>query len=169
MQFIAQRADVTAATICYHFGDKDGLWEGVLQGIYGRLGQMTEGLSVEGDLRGMLASVYGLADREAQAFRLVLRQITDEGRLDRRTRDERMGGYLDMASIWLGNRFDVPPLQARRTLVCLTHLIMRFVTNHIDDNQVALGTLNPEQTRETIVNLLTTVAEKLLSGSADKE
>ena len=96
MQFIAQRADVTAATICYHFGDKDGLWDGVLQAIYLRLGAMTQGLSMEGDLRGMLESVYVLAEREAQAFRLVLRQITEEGRLDGRTRDDRMGGYWDL-------------------------------------------------------------------------
>jgi len=167
MQVIAHRANVTAATICYHFGDKARLWDGVLEGIYFRLGQMTGTLSVQGDVRTLLGSIYELAERERQAFRLVLRHITEEGRLDKRTRDDRMGAYLDMASVWVGSRFEVPPLRARHAIVCLTHLIMRFVTNHADDNQVALATLKPDQTRKTIVSLLALVAEKLLSGPVE--
>lgn len=162
LALVGERAGVTAASICYHFGHKAGLREAVMDALYARLGGLVSSLDDDATLGEWISVVMDFSMTHRDGLRLILRHIMETGGLGRATREDRMSPLLDVLSVRLGARFSAPPENARRALVSGTHLLMRFVTNEPEDNRVALGLGRVDEVRAEVEGILLSVARHLL-------
>lgn len=166
---IGARAGVTAAAICYHYGDKPGLRDAVLDAIYVRLTRLAVGLDDRATLSELVRVILGFAQENRDAMRLILRHITEGGGMDHRMREDRMNPLLGLLATRLARRFETTDANARRALVSCTHLLMRFTTNQPEDNRVALGLETQEEAEAQIAGILTSVARHLLFTPIEME
>lgn len=173
---IAQKAGVTAATLPYHFRDKQGLWDAVIAEFYKDLLEFGRELiadnaasperTASAEIAAALAKVYDWAEEHRNGIRVIIRNVIETGALDRQVREERMGMALALVSKAVASRYGVDDRQARDAAIGVTHLITRFVTNSPDDNTSAFGVASHDEARLRIVGVLVRVAHTLL-GVAD--
>ena len=166
LALIAQRAGVTAATLPYHFKDKQGLWNTVIGEFYKNIMQFAMSLVPAGSeplgLAQALERVYAWSEQNRNGIRVIIRNVIETGSLDRQVRDIQMGPALDLVSRLTAQRFGVPLVRARNASVVVTHLVTRFVTNSPEDNRQAFGVATAEEARERIVGLIVETARALL-------
>jgi len=164
---IAERAGVTAATLPYHFKNKEGLYAAVIEGVYGDLITLGRTLGARARFEDVVREVYAWAEDNRDGIRLILRAIIEQGGLDHSVRELRMGPTLDLISRLIAQRYGVAPQGAREGVVALTHLVMRFVTNRPEDNCIAFGITDPELCRRRIIDLLSRTGRHLMGLSED--
>jgi AcrR family transcriptional regulator len=162
LSVIAERAGVTPATLCHHFGGKQGIYEAVTDEVYRELGTLASAIDPSRPLEELIDAVYTHAERNAGGIRFLLRQIVEAGGVPAHVRKRHMRPWLEKLSAILGARFDVDAQAARTAIVALTHLVMRFVTNTEEDNRVALDAADARETRARIMTILTGTAQHLL-------
>ena len=158
---IGREAGLSAAALSYHFGDKAGLYAAVIDGLYAELPALTQALAGRRTLPEVVATLWDFADARREAARLVLRQIVEAGGLGEAFRD-RVGPTTDGVAGWFASAFGTSPAAARRAVVALTHLIIRFANQPWQDNALALGTEGPQATRAAILETLIAVAGALM-------
>lgn len=163
---IAERAGVTAATLPYHYGDKRGLYDAVVDSIYKDLLAFGPSLAGASGLREVLGTIYLWAESRRDAIRVMLRSIIEEGGLGDDLRERRMAPVLDAMSRLIAAHYQRPVREAREMVVTLTHLIMRFATNTDRDNCVAFDVATSEEARERIIDILHRVGANLLGMPA---
>ena len=134
----------------------------MIDAIYARATRLTRALRGDAPLDVLIEEIYGFAEENRDALRLILGHIVEEDGLDPTTRDVRMTGSLALIAPIVAARFDVSVGRAREALVCLNHLVMRFVTNQPEDNRVALDAADADEAREKILALLVSIARHLL-------
>lgn len=161
---IASVASLTPAALCYHFETKQGLFDAVIDAIY----KDVAGLVLELNSRPQLTlteiveGIYGFGIRHRSAIRLLVRNIIETGGLSERTRQVHMGPLNATAATQLAKKLDVPLHCARETIVVLTHLFTRFITNTDRDNQVALDVAPTDDVHRKIIELMLKVGEATL-------
>lgn len=174
---IAHKAGVTAATLPYHFRDKQGLWDAVIADFYKKLlafGSTLGGVGgpAPGEDSGALASasleqaltrVYDWSERNRNGIRVIIRNVIETGALDQQVREVRMGMALELVSRVVAQRFQVDEARARDAAIAVTHLVTRFVTNSPDDNLAAFGVSSPAEVRRRVIDILVRVARALLA------
>lgn len=174
---IAQKAGVTAATLPYHFRDKQGLWDAVIGEFYKDLLEFGRELiadnaaagqrSASAELSAALAKIYDWSEEHRNGIRVIIRNVIETGSLDRQVREERMGLALSLVSKAIASRYGADDRMARDTAIAVTHLITRFVTNSPDDNCSAFGVATHDEARARIIALLSRVAHTLLGLPSD--
>ncbi|MCA9515736.1 MAG: TetR/AcrR family transcriptional regulator [Myxococcales bacterium] len=159
---IAEAAGVTAATLPYHFKNKEGLFEAVVDGIYKDLASL--GRQFAGPMRfaDVVRGIYDWAEDHRDGIRVMLRAILEKGGLDEPLRTMRLGPTLDAMARLVSAHYRVPENNARECLVAVTHLVMRFATNLPEDNMVALAATDPADGRERVIALMAKVGAGLL-------
>ena len=163
---IAERAGVTAATLPYHFKDKQGLWDAVIAGFYKEIVRFAATMATGGSppraLEEALGLVYAWAEENRNGIRVIIRNVIETGSLDKQVRDVQMGPAFDLVSRLTAQRFGVSLERARNAAVVVTHLLTRFVTNSPEDNRQALGVATLDEARQRIVASLAVTARALL-------
>ncbi|MFO0751067.1 MAG: TetR/AcrR family transcriptional regulator [Myxococcota bacterium] len=159
---IAQKAGVTAATLPYHFRDKQGLWDAVIEQFYREL--LTFGATLTGDItiEDALRRIYLWSEDHRNGIRVIIRNVIETGSLDRTVREHRMGAALEMVAKVIARRLGVGDRPARDAAISVTHLVTRFVTNSPEDNRQAFGVASDEEVRERVVEILVRVSRALL-------
>lgn len=159
---IAQKAGVTAATLPYHFSDKQGLWDAVIDSFYKELFSFAGTLKPDDDLDEVLPRFYDWSNEHRNGIRVILRNVIETGALDRQVREIRMGTAFDLVAKLVMRRYSVPELAARDATIAVTHLITRFITNSPEDNRRAFMVQTDDEARERIVVILLKTAHVLL-------
>jgi AcrR family transcriptional regulator len=162
---IAQKAGVTAATLPYHFGDKQGLWDAVIGLFYKRLSAFALTLLEAASLEDALTRIYDWSSDQRNGIRVIIRNVIETGSLDRQVRELRMGEALTLASRAIAGRYGIGEAHARDTAIAVTHLVTRFVTNSPDDNRSAFGVATDAEVRARVISILVRVASTLLGVS----
>lgn len=165
LALIAQRAGVTAATLPYHFRDKQGLLEAVVDQFYRELMAFGSAFGVPSTLDEGLARVYAWSEAHRDGIRVILRGVLERGGLEAEVREQRMGQALALGAAVVSERFGVGERAARDAGVALTHLVVRFVTNSPEDNRRALGVATDDEVRARVLDILGKVARTLLGLS----
>lgn len=159
---IASVAGVTPATLCHHFGSKRALYDTVVDNIYKDFLSLANGVDPTMPLPKLLEAIYEHLDGRRDSVRLLMRNIIDSGGITRRIREVHMGPQLAFVSHAVATRFKVPIANARRAVIVLTHLVMRFITNSDDDNRTAFGVDTAEALHDEIMTTLHETAIALL-------
>ena len=161
---IAQKAGVTAATLPYHFSDKQGLWDAVIELFYKEMLAFAATLKgdVEDPIGEALPRFYDWALAHRNGIRVIIRNVIETGALDRQVREVRMGVAFDLVTKLAVKRYGVSETAARDATIAVTHLITRFVTNSPADNRLAFAVKSDAEARERIVALLVRTARALI-------
>lgn len=159
---IAQKAGVTAATLPYHFSDKQGLWDAVIEAFYKELFAFAATLAPDETLERVLPRFYDWALERRNGIRVIIRNVIETGALDRQVREVRMGTAFELVSRLAVRRYGVDEHAARDATIAVTHLITRFITNSPEDNRLAFQVGSDAEVRARVVAILLRTARALL-------
>ena len=161
---IGETAGVTAATLSYHFGSKEDLYRSVVDRIYDDLERLRLATAASDltDVAFLIETIYNFAEAHRLSLRVLLREIIERGGLDPTTRRDRVMPITGRIAQLIAIHYRISVAQARRALVTLTLLIVRFAINSPEDNQAQLDCQGPAQTRAEILSTLVSVATHLL-------
>lgn len=137
---LAAEAGVNISTLAWHFHDKQGLYEAVIDRVYERL------LAVELDLdtlpvdpagrvRMLVARLWRVARAHRIEVRMLLRHVVDTTRLPEHVQARWLGRVLERSGEAIG-ALDLPPGDHRLALLSINHLLARYAVS--DDADLAL-------------------------------
>ena len=159
---IAGRAGISAAALCHHFGSKQGLYDAAIDHVYESLSTLASSLDPKSSFEAIVEQVYAHAEEHRDGIRLLLLAIMSRGSVDARVRDRHMAPLTQLVASQIADRFEVDLIHARQSLVVLSHLVARFVSNHPDDNAIAFDEHDPQALRRAILDVLISTGRHLL-------
>lgn len=162
LAIIAQKAGVTAATLPYHFSDKQGLWDAVIDAFYKKLFAFAATVSPDEPLDSIVPRFYDWSMTNRNGIRVIIRNVIETGALDRQVREVRMGSAFDLVSQLATKRFGVEPARARDATIAVTHLVTRFVTNSPQDNRRAFSVESDAEVRDRVISILLRTTRNLM-------
>ncbi len=134
---VALAAGVNVATLAYHFGDKRGLYDALVDRTYARILAVELAGGDEPDrrarLRALVRGLYIFARAHRVEVRVLLRHVLETRRLPAAVPDRFIGpllGRVGEALAPLGVPLDPPRMFA---LVSLNHLLVRYAITEPED------------------------------------
>ncbi len=165
MRDLSAEAGANVATIAYHFGDKRGIYEAVVDQMYDGLSSLGEQLEIDptGDpLADLLGAAWAFANQHRDALRVVHRVLVQTGGADPRIADEWIGGRVDSYTARLVTWFGLPEEEARLALISLQFLLARYVLSNAEERCRLMRTDDPEQADVRIVAHLVDLSKRML-------
>lgn len=163
-------AGVNVATLAYHFGGKEGLYEATLGAMYERLLALElppdPGPDPATRVRTVMAAVWRFCRRESDAVRLLLRHVVDHGSLPAGVR-EAWGPRVLQRALDVQDALGLPPRPDRPlAMLTLNHLLARYAVARVEDLAPFCGARDPEV---AIAEHLGDVAVALLLGDPPEQ
>ncbi|MEQ1500817.1 MAG: TetR family transcriptional regulator [Myxococcota bacterium] len=147
---IATAAGVNVATLAYHFQDKEGLYDTVVQRLHADLAGFPTSPTAAPPadaLRWYIGEAWAFARAHRQHLRLLLRHVLDHGAQPQVVLDRWSEPLLVRADALLAPfRPDWPPARRRMLVLSLMHLTVRLVLE--DPRQLSLMSGIPEDAIE---------------------
>jgi AcrR family transcriptional regulator len=134
---LAEVAGVNISTLAYHFGNKQGLYDAVVDQVYVALIERLS-ISISGDtpadrVRHLMAQLYPAAVAQRDGIRVLLRAVMTEGALPSHVTERWQTKAIERASAVL-SMLDLPDGGDRRlTLLSINHLMARYAVSEPAD------------------------------------
>jgi len=161
---LAQAAHVNIATLAYHFGDKQGLYEAAIDHVYGTLLRTPLPRLAQPEpmdrLAALVEAVYTAALDQRDGIRLLLRHVIAEGALPAAV-TQRWSAPLMARVQQLLDKVGLPEADPL-TLLSLNHLVARYAVSEPEDIARFAGDADPHQ---AVVAHLTAIAAAQLGFS----
>lgn len=166
MRELASEADVNVATLSYHFGDKQGLYEAVVAQMYEGLNSFGETLDLVGDdpVGRLVAAAWDFANEQRDALRVVHHRLVRFGEADPVIGDEWLGERVTVFADRLGSLVGVSAEHARMALLSAQYLLARYALSNAAERCRITATDDPMEADARIVSHLTEVARRLLAA-----
>jgi AcrR family transcriptional regulator len=163
---LAEAAGVNIATLAYHFGDKQGLYEATIERVYARL------LAVELELdalppvpadrvRTLVARLYRVARAHANEIRILLRNVLDTRSLPASVHARWMPAVLAKVQT-ATSALQLPPGDHRLALLSVNHLLARYAVTEADDLVLFTGAGDAEGREAEVAEWLGEAAVRML-------
>ncbi len=166
MRQLAHTAGVNVATIAYHFGDKRGLYDAVVDQMYEGLRGFSDQLELTpgGDPVGSLvAQAWRFVNEHRDALRVVHSRLVRHGEADPEVGEEWLGQRVDVYAGKLAALVGIPLEQARMALLSAQYLLARYALSNAAERCRITQVDDPVVADERIVSHLTEVARRLLA------
>ncbi len=156
---IAKEAGVNVATLAYHFDDKDGLYNTVVQRLHEDLSadfpELPVGSTPHEMVEPLIRTAYGFVRAHRQHIRLLMRNVLDEGRhpqvvLDKWT-EPLMARAADLVGLF---RPEWSAVQRRFLIITFMHLTARITVEDPEQHARLLGVPVAEAEGHTIAWLV---------------
>jgi AcrR family transcriptional regulator len=160
---LANAAGVNVNLLSHYFGNKQGLYDAVVDEVYRRLHARTqEAFAGALQIDAVIARAYDAARAERDGVRILVRQVLDGGRLTGHTEQTHflpgLAATAELAAAFL----KVDRERARNAAVTLGYLISRFVIQDDASLQAAFAVRSTNKAHEAVVATLITTTKALL-------
>lgn len=163
---LAAEAGVNIATLAYHFGDKQGLYDATVDHAYETLLADAELPVLAGPpeerVRILAKAAWSLAQDHRVGLRFLMRHVLDEGRLPAATQDRWLAVLLPRVQGMLA-ALNLPKPPPPVALLSLNHLLARYAITEPGD---LAAFVDPDGAQEALGDHIADVAVALLCGSA---
>lgn len=174
MRAIARDAQVSLATVHHHFGNKDGLYTAVVDGMYAEVGALRAELAALAEtgppntlLEQAVRRAFQFALTHRETIRFTTRHAIDAGQVPAERQRDLLVPGLDEGVQLLALVTGQPERELRFALRSVTYLIVRYALTDPAELNLVLGEdLTPDAALTAVEDHLVTLATTLVTGAS---
>ena len=172
---VAAGANVSLATVVHYFGNKEGLYEAIIDAMYAELEQMRDvlfasvapspkgTLDVDALVKDVAKAAWSFVRAHKSAHRILLRNVLDEGGMRADLRDKYLRPFLDDVALLLAPATGLSKQHVRMTAQTIVNVIVRYAFHNAAELEIITGEKDVERANAAIERHIVDVARGLLT------